>query len=136
MAGQQTGQPNDQPAGGQGAETTPPYHKSAEDAKPLPKLLPATDFIDRPLVVKAYAIAHQIPLVLAQQPCYCHCDREFGHSSLLDCFASSHTAGCGVCMAETFFAYEMTKQGKTPSEIRAAIVRGEWKRFVPHRSAN
>lgn len=136
MAGQQAHQSNDPPAGGQGAQTTPPYHKSAEDAKPLPRLLPATDFIDHPLVVKAYAIAHQIPLVLGQQPCYCHCDKEFGHSSLLDCFASAHTAGCGVCMAETFLAYEMTKQGKTPSEIRAAIIRGDWKRPVADKSAN
>jgi Protein of unknown function with PCYCGC motif len=109
------------------AQATPPYHKSAADAKPLPKLLPASDFSDRPVVAKAYEIANKIPLVLAQQPCYCHCDSHFGHTSLLDCFTSTHTAGCGVCMAETFFAYEMTKQGKTPAEIRGGIIRGDWK---------
>jgi len=30
--------------------------------------------------------------VLAQQPCYCWCDK-FGHASLLDCFATEHGAG-------------------------------------------
>jgi len=111
----------------QGGQPTPPYHKSAKDAKPLPKLLPASNFSDRPLVFKAYQIAHEIPFVLAQQPCYCNCDKTFGHSSLLDCYASSHTAGCGICMKETFFTFQMTKQGKTPAEIRDAIIRGDWK---------
>ena len=135
-AAQQTRQSNDQPASGQATETTPPYHKSAKEAQPLPQLLPASDFSDRPLVARAYEIAHLIPLVLAQQPCFCHCDREFGHGSLLDCFASSHTAGCGVCMSETFLAYELTRQGKTPSEIRAAIIRGDWKRHLGDKSSN
>lgn len=116
---------------GTDAEAVPPYHKTAKDAKPLPKLLPASDFSDRPLVAKAYQIAGEIPLVLAQQPCYCHCDAHFGHTSLLDCFASNHTAGCGICMGETFFAYQMTKQGKTAAEIRTGIIRGDWKHAGP-----
>ena len=71
---------------------TPPFHKSAEAAKPFPKLLPAAYFRQYPLVVRAYEIAAAIPEVLAQQPCYCYCDR-FGHGSLLDCYASDHGAG-------------------------------------------
>ena len=112
----------------QGAQAIPPYHKNAKDAKPLPRLLPPSTFSERPLVARAYQIASEIPTVLAQQPCYCHCDKTFGHTSLLDCFASSHTAGCGVCMAETFFVSQMTKQGKTPAEIRDAVIRGDWKK--------
>ena len=123
-----SGQSTAQPATKQRSQPTPPYHKSAEESKPLPRLLPASNFSDRPLVARAYQIANEIPLVLAQQPCYCHCDKAFGHTSLLDCFASSHTAGCGICMAETFFAFQMTKQGKTPAEIRDAIVRGDFRR--------
>lgn len=115
----------------QSAQAVPPYNKSAKEAKPLPKLLPASQFADRPLVARAYQIANEMPLVLAQQPCYCHCDREFGHRSLLDCFASSHTAGCGICMGETFYAYQMTKQGKTPAQIRQGIIRGEWRSTSP-----
>jgi hypothetical protein len=122
------GQSSPGAASKQETQTIPPYHKTAKDAKPLPRLLPPSTFSDRPLVARAYQIASEIPFVLAQQPCYCHCDKAFGHSSLLDCFASSHTAGCGICMAETSFAFQMTKQGKTPAEIREAIIRGGWKK--------
>jgi hypothetical protein len=108
----------------------PPYHKSAQDAQPLPQTLSPSQF-SNPLVAEAYEIASEIPVVLAQQPCYCHCNREFGHTSLLDCFTSTHTAGCGICMGETFFAYRMTKQGKTPAEIREGIIRGDWKQAAP-----
>lgn len=69
----------------------PPYHES-EAAKPFPALVPASTFRDYPLVMRAYRIASQIPGVIAQQPCYCHCDK-FGHRSLLDCYASDHGAG-------------------------------------------
>ncbi len=105
----------------------PPYFKSVEAAKPLPAGLPAERFKDRPVVERAYQIAHLIPKVLAQEPCYCGCNTEFGHRSLLDCYASDHTAGCAVCVKEAFLAYELHRQGKTPAQIRAAIMRGEWK---------
>lgn len=70
----------------------PPYHNSAEAAKPFPRLLPATYFRSHPVVARAYQIASEIPGVIAQQPCYCYCDK-FGHRSLLDCYASEHGAG-------------------------------------------
>jgi len=64
--------------------------------------------------------------VLYQQPCYCHCDRSQGHTSLLDCFASKHGSGCGVCMREAIYSYEQSHKGKTAAQIRAGIERGEW----------
>lgn len=106
---------------------TPPYYRSAKEAEPLPATLAPVRFAGRPVVVTAYTIAKKIPKVLAQQPCYCGCDREFGHHSLLDCYTSDHTAGCAVCVKETFFTWEMTRQNKTPAEIRAAIIHGDWK---------
>ena len=105
----------------------PPYYKSVKAAEPLPPVLPASRFAGRPVVVRAYEIAAKIPKVLAQEPCYCGCDRHFGHHSLLDCYASDHTAGCAVCVQEAFLAYELHKQGKTPAQIRAAIMRGDWR---------
>jgi Protein of unknown function with PCYCGC motif len=105
----------------------PPYFKSAKAAKPLPAVLPASRFDGRPVVVRAYEIAAKIPKVLAQEPCYCGCDKHFGHHCLLDCYASDHTAGCAVCVKEAFLAYEMTKLGKSPAQIREAIIRGDWK---------
>lgn len=74
------------------ASKTPPYHESAEAAKPFPPLLPAAYFRETPLVARAYQLASEIPEVLAQEPCYCYCDR-YGHQSLLDCYASDHGAG-------------------------------------------
>jgi hypothetical protein len=70
----------------------PPYHESANAAKPFPQLLPASYFRGYPLVARAYKIAGEIPAVIAQQPCYCYCHK-VGHRSLLDCYASDHGAG-------------------------------------------
>jgi hypothetical protein len=72
-------------------EPVPPFFTSEEAARLLPKTL-APGFFDHPKVAQAYRVAQQIPGVLAQQPCYCWCDK-FGHGSLLDCFASNHGAG-------------------------------------------
>ncbi len=69
----------------------PPFFASAEAAQPLPKTLSPKLFTD-PYVVAAYRAAEVIPSVLAQQPCYCHCDK-FGHRSLLDCYTTKHGAG-------------------------------------------
>lgn len=71
---------------------TPPYHRSAAAARPLPRTLPPGYFRRSPLVARAYQIAGEIPTVIAQQPCYCRCEK-FGHRSLLDCYASDHGAG-------------------------------------------
>lgn len=70
----------------------PPFHATATAAKPFPRLLPASLFREYPVVARAYEVAARIPGVLAQQPCYCWCDK-YGHGSLLDCFASDHGAG-------------------------------------------
>jgi len=69
----------------------PPFHPSAEAARPLPKILPPEQF-SIPVVARAYRVAQRIPEVLAQQPCYCWCDK-YGHGSLVDCFATEHGAG-------------------------------------------
>ena len=71
---------------------TPPNHSSAAAARPLPRTLPPHYFRRSPLVARAYQIAGEIPTVIAQQPCYCRCDK-IGHRSLLDCYASDHGAG-------------------------------------------
>ncbi len=73
------------------AERVPHFHERLKDALPLPKILPAGQF-RIPVVAKAYRIAARIPEVLAQQPCYCWCDK-IGHGSLVDCFATEHGAG-------------------------------------------
>ena len=80
-----------------------------------------------PYQTHAYDLAAKIPVELHQQPCYCYCDRHEGHKSLLDCYASTHGSECDICQKEAVFSYQQTQKGKTPEQIRAAIIRGDWK---------
>ena len=80
-----------------------------------------------PYQIHAYELAAKIPKVIYQQPCYCYCDRGMGHNSLHSCFAGTHGAECGTCLKELYYTYTMYKQGKTPREIRAGIIKGDWK---------
>jgi Protein of unknown function with PCYCGC motif len=98
---------------------------SSAEAQILPKDQQWGDAFQYPYQAKAYEIAAKIPNVLNQMPCYCYCER-LGHKSLHTCFESTHGAHCGICMEEVFFAYEQTKLKKTPAEIRAAIIKGDW----------
>ena len=41
----------------------------------------------------AYSVAQAFPDVLDQLYCYCECDRNLGHKSLLSCFTDDHGAG-------------------------------------------
>jgi len=80
-----------------------------------------------PYQIHAYELAAKIPKVIYQQPCYCYCDRGMGHNSLHSCFAGTHGAECGSCLKELYYAYTMYKQGKTARQIRAGIIKGDWK---------
>jgi hypothetical protein len=106
-------------------EAVPAFHAQAPREE-LPATMDPELFTD-PVVQHAYAVAARIKKVLYQQPCYCHCDRSQGHKSLLDCFASKHGSGCGTCIYEDFYAFEQSGKGKSAAQIRAGIVKGEWK---------
>ena len=80
-----------------------------------------------PYQTHAYELAAKIPNVIYQQPCYCYCDRGMGHNSLHSCFSGTHGAQCGTCLQELYYTYTMYKQHKTAREIRAGIVKGDWK---------
>ncbi|MFN7948203.1 MAG: PCYCGC motif-containing (lipo)protein [Blastocatellia bacterium] len=73
-------------------QNVPHFHETAEEARPFPKTLDPEQFSD-PTIKYAYQTARRIPDVLAQQPCYCFCDKGFGHGSLLDCHIDDHSAG-------------------------------------------
>jgi len=104
----------------------PAYHASAPRG-PLPATLDPKQFPDVS-TQKIYAMAAKVKPVLYQQPCYCRCDREVGHTSLLDCFGDNHGSICDVCKKEAVYSYQQTKLGKTPAQIRAGIMAGEWKK--------
>lgn len=107
----------------------PAYNNSAP-SKPLPPVLAGAQttgvYFSHPYQVTAYKMAAKIQPVLHQMPCYCRCDQSMGHNSLHSCFEGLHGAECSTCMKEAVFAYQQTKLGKTPAQIRAAIEKGSW----------
>jgi hypothetical protein len=106
-------------------EAVPAFHAQPPQGE-LPATMDPALFTD-PLAQNAYAAAAKIKKTLYQQPCYCHCDRSHGHTSLLDCFASKHGSGCGTCIYEDLYAYEQSQKGRSAAQIRASIIKGEWK---------
>jgi hypothetical protein len=85
--------------------------------------------------VTAYKMAAKVPDVLYQQPCYCRCDREMGHNSLHSCFEGTHGAACATCMKEGVYAYQQHKLGKSATQIRAGIERGDWQQVDLEKAA-
>jgi hypothetical protein len=81
-----------------------------------------------PYQTHAYDLAAKIPVVLHQQPCYCYCDR-MGHNSLHSCFETTHGAQCSTCLKELYYSYQQHQKGKTATQIRAGIIKGEWKQI-------
>lgn len=105
-------------------EPIPMFH-----AEPPKDALPPTmepSLFPNIVVFNAYMVAGRVKKVLYQEPCYCHCDRSQGHGSLLDCFVGRHGAACDTCILEAFYSYEQTHKGKTPTQIREGIIRGDW----------
>jgi hypothetical protein len=103
----------------------PAYHAEAPKG-PLPETLDPKQFLDAE-TRNVYTLAAKEKDVLYQQPCYCRCDKEVGHKSLLDCFTDYHGAHCMLCKKEAIFTYTESQQGKTAAQIRREIMDGKWK---------
>lgn len=89
----------------------PVYFENTKDAMPFPQTLDPAQF-QIANIREAYSVAKEIPDVLAQQPCYCYCQR-ISHRSLLDCFASLHATSCDIWIKETQLA-DSTAKAKPP----------------------
>jgi hypothetical protein len=112
-------------------DDVPAYHPLApRNGEALPPILSGNQltgpFFREKWQVEVYKEAAEIPGVLYQLPCYCRCDRALGHTSLHSCFEGTHGAICATCAAEGAYAWRMTKQGRTPEQIRAGIERKEY----------
>jgi len=111
-----------------------PAYNSAPPPKgtKLPAILTKADLwgadAQYPYQTHAYELAAKIPTVLHQQPCYCYCDR-MGHNSLHSCFENTHGAQCSTCLKELYYTYQQHQKGKTATQIRAGIIKGEWKQI-------
>jgi hypothetical protein len=98
-----------------------PAFQPASEVKTLAPTLSPGEFFGK--AREAYAAAKVIPETLAQLPCYCHCDRGFGHKSLHTCFVDDHASHCAVCVDEALLAYKLQKEDKmSPEQIRELII--------------
>ena len=116
---------------------TPAHNHSAEPRSTKPEQVPAFQVAPTRaslgptldperftgLTRDAYRAVRQIPVTIAQLPCYCHCDQGFGHKSLYSCFEDDHAAHCAVCVNEALLALRLEREQKlTPEQIREQIV--------------
>lgn len=114
-----------EPSASRPAHTTQPARvpafQTAAASKDLGPTLAPDKFIGK--TREAYRVAKQIPATLAQLPCYCECDRGFGHKSLHSCFEDDHASHCAVCVDEALLAYQLQTQNKmTPEQVRQRII--------------
>ena len=82
-------------------------------------------------VSDAYRFAVANPDALKNVPCYCGCGK-VGHTSNYSCYVKEikpngdvvfdqHALGCGICVDIAQDVMKMTRDGKSPKEIRTAI---------------
>jgi len=113
------------------ADDVPAYHPTAPlKISALPPILAGAklsgDNFRYPWQTHVYQQVAKVGSVAYQLPCNCRCDRALGHTSLRSCFEGLHGTECSTCAKEGFYAYQQTKLGKTPAQIRAAIARHEY----------
>jgi hypothetical protein len=115
-------------AGGADADAEPRHagheHASPEHPEPRPdvtaeRVLPDDQVPERHR--KAYAAARAHPAVLDGLYCHCDCGERDGMRSLLSCFESKMPQTCGICRGEAEMAAKLAADGKTLTEIRAAV---------------
>src|SRR5688572_9817910 len=103
-----------------GASVIPAYLATAPSRASLGPTLAPEKFTG--LTRDAYRAAREIPVTIAQLPCYCHCDQSIGHNSLYSCFEDEHASQCAVCVNEALLALKLEKDGLTAPQIRDRIV--------------
>jgi len=116
------------------ADDVPAYHPSAPlQVSALPPILSGATLTGEnfryPWQVHVYQQVVKVSSVVYQLPCNCRCDRALGHTSLRSCFEGLHGTECSTCAQEGFYAYQQTRLGKTPTQIRAAIARHEYEKI-------
>jgi len=103
------------------AQTIPAHFETPPSRASLGPTLAPERFTG--LTRDAYRAVREIPVTIAQLPCYCHCDRGFGHKSLYSCFEDEHASHCAVCVNEALLALHLERDEKlTPAQIRDHII--------------
>ena len=89
---------------------------------------------------QAYQFAVANPDVMKHIPCYCGCGA-MGHTSNYSCYVESvdaagsvkfdsHALGCSICVDITQDAMRLSKQGKSPQDIKVYVDK-TYSRFGP-----
>jgi hypothetical protein len=84
-----------------------------------------------PVTQQAYQFAVANPDVMQHIPCYCGCG-SMGHTSNYSCYVESvdakgavkfdgHALGCSICVDITQDAMRLSKEGKSPQDIKAYV---------------
>jgi hypothetical protein len=121
-----------------GCGTTSPSNSEASstagghDMLMAPMSMMPDDVKSAPLVTQqAYQFAVANPDVMQHIPCYCGCG-SMGHTSNYSCYVESvdaagkvkfdsHALGCSICVDITQDAIRLSKQGKSPQDIKAYV---------------
>lgn len=99
----------------------PAHYETAPEKASLAPSLPPEKFTGK--TREAYRAVREMPEIIAQMPCYCHCDKGFGHKSLQSCFVDDHAAHCAVCVNEALAAFKLRKeQALAAPQIRERII--------------
>ncbi len=80
-------------------------------------------------VAMAYQIARQNRDLLDVIYCYCYCEKNIGHKSLLSCYVDRHAANCGICMDQAILASKLYKKGFDMVQVREAVDKKYWRPF-------
>lgn len=102
------------------AMEVPAHYETAPPLTTLGATLPPEEFDGQ--AREAYQVAREAPQLIAQMPCYCHCDRSLHHKSLHSCFEDDHAATCATCIEEALMAYRLQQRGISPKQIRETII--------------
>jgi len=108
------------PSGTAQSRRIPAHFKEPPDIRSLPPTLSPAQFGGR--VRGAYQVAKDIPQTLAQLPCFCECDKAYGHKSLLSCYEDTHSLDCPICQDSALLAGELKKAGLSDSLIRDKLI--------------
>jgi hypothetical protein len=104
----------------QAATEIPAHYETAPALSSLGATLDPAKFSGK--AREAYRVVRDAPQLIAQMPCYCHCDRGLGHKSLHSCFEDDHAANCATCIDEALMAYQLQRRGVSAKQIRQQII--------------
>lgn len=126
---------------GCGTNTSSTTSSTEDHLQMAPMSMMPDDVKSAPAVTQqAYQFAVANPDIVQHIPCYCGCGA-MGHTSNYSCYVEGvdaagnvkfdgHALGCSICVDITQDAMRLSKQGKSPQDIKAYVDK-TYSRFGP-----